>query len=165
MWILDCYSKRGRIYLWLKDKRVKKVHFDYPDHFYLFLPDPSLHVEMLSALESLYSVEECEIRTIYGSLKGLKVHAGREVAEKIEIQARDAKLFNVDVRPEQKWMAEKGVFPCSNGESRFDPDFEIPLSVVRAEIKGNFFDQKIERIFFNGKELSGSENWIVKDFR
>lgn len=164
MWILDCYSKRGRIYLWLKDKGVKRVHFDYPDYFYLFLPDPSLHVEMLSALESLYSVEECEIRTIYGSLKGLKVHAGREVAEKIEIQARDAKLFNVDVRPEQKWMAEKGVFPCSNGESRFDPDFEIPLSVVRAEIKGNFFDQKIERIFFNGKELSGSENWIVKDF-
>ncbi|MEM2726986.1 MAG: type B DNA-directed DNA polymerase [Archaeoglobaceae archaeon] len=163
MWILDCYSKKGRIFLWLKDKRIKRVYFKFPNYFYLYLPEQSIHTEMLSAIESLYKVEDCEIRTIYGSLKGFKIYAGRDVAEKIEIQAKDAKLFNVDLRPEQKWMADKGVFPCSNGGGRFDLDFELPLSIASVDIKGDFLDPKIEKAEFNGKELKGSENEIVKD--
>lgn len=61
------------------------------------------------------------------------------MAEKIEIQTKyAAELYNVDVRQDQRYLAEKDLFPCGDRDvSRFSPDFEIPLSIMGMEIAGN----------------------------
>jgi hypothetical protein len=60
------------------------------------------------------------------------------VAEKIEVQTRyAAELYNVDVRQDQRYLAEKDLFPCGDrDESRFSPDFENPLSILGMEVAG-----------------------------
>jgi len=65
--------------------------------------------------------------------------ASRKVAEKIEIQTRyAAELYNVDVRQDQRYMAEKDLFPCGDrDESRFSPDFQFPLSILGMEVAGD----------------------------
>ena len=62
---------------------------------------------------------------IFGTFEGHRIYASRKVAEKIEIQTRyAAELYNVDVRQDQRYLAEKDLFPCGErDESRFSPDF------------------------------------------
>lgn len=165
MWILDCYSRGNRVYLWLKNgEKVKRYSLEWENSFYLYLPDPSLHSEMLSALESLYGLEECRFRTIYGEIRGYRIKAGRDVAEKVERQAKDCKLFNVDVRLEQKFMAEKDIFPCSKpNESRFSSEFDIPANCISIEVIGDIFERKIEEAYAGKERIAGRESEIVKD--
>jgi hypothetical protein len=63
----------------------------------------------------------------------------QKIAEKIEIQTRyAAELYNVDVRQDQRYMAEHDIFPCGDrDESRFCPDFEVPLSGPGIEVLGD----------------------------
>ncbi len=169
MWILDCYAKGNKVVLWVKKegRKPRRFEFGVEPYFLLHLPDPPLHAEMLEALEARYEVEECEIRTIYGALDGYRVRAGRKVAERVERQAKDAKLFNVDVRLEQRFAAEKGLIPCSHvldGDSkRFDPDFELPFSVLRVEVKGDVFGPEIREVHVNGRRIEGRETEVVAD--
>ena len=94
---------------------------------------------MIETLESRFKAEECSFRTIYGTLQGYKVHADRNVAEKIEIQTHhQAELYNVDVRQDQRYLAEHDLFPCGDrDESRFSPDFQVPLTSLELQVAGD----------------------------
>ena len=61
------------------------------------------------------------------------------MAEKIEIQARyAAELYNADVKQDQRYLVERDLFPCGErDESRFSPDFEVPLSIMGMEVAGD----------------------------
>ena len=169
MWIFDsCY--RGSVDLWtIEGESVRRTRVACPPSFYLHLPDPTLHWEMIEALESLYKVEECSFRTIYGDLDGYRICADRGVAEKIEKQTKyAAELYNVDVRMDQRYLAERGIFPCGcPGEERFNPDFEHPLGIMELEVYGNpGFDKEISRLEISGcvhERLGGSEKKVLSD--
>ena len=168
MWILDA-RYRGEIELWVKGRNMTRIREKYRPCFYLHLPDPHAHIGMLDALSSKYGAEECDFKTIHGLLNGYRVYAGREVAEAIEKQSHfTAKLYNVDVRTEQRFMAEKKIVPCcSEFESRFDTDFEIPLSTLEIKIPGNpCIDKDVPSIVISDgceKRLEGSERCVLKD--
>jgi hypothetical protein len=87
---------------------------------------------MIEGLKRLHRVEECCFNTIFCKFKGHRIHARRKVAEKIEIQTRySVALCNVDVKQDKRYLAEKDLFPCGDrDESRFSPDFEVPLSTL-----------------------------------
>jgi DNA polymerase I len=136
MWIFDSYQ-RGAVELWDRSRgSPRHLAFRYSPSFYLYLEDPHAHWEMIEALESRFRVEECSFDAVYGSLEGYEIWAGRDVAEKIERQTRlQAQLYNVDLRIDQRYLAEKGLFPCGDVcESRFDPDFDLPLTSFRIEV-------------------------------
>lgn len=135
MWILDS-SWRNGVDLWYRDGSVKCRHHDYDPPFYLYLPDPPAHHEMIDALTERYRAKACTFRTLFGDLDGFSVHAGRAVAEAIEQQTQGAaQLFNVDVRRDQRFMAEQGIFPCGNAnESRYSPDFQYDLCLAEIRI-------------------------------
>jgi DNA polymerase I len=136
MWILDSVY-RGGVDLWYKDGTVKKIRHEYNPPFLLYLPDPHPHHGMIAALESEYHAEECTFRTIFGDRAGYKVFAGRPVAEAIEQQTQyEAQFFNVDVRTDQRFMAERGIVPCctENG-SRFSPDLSCDLYTMEIRIR------------------------------
>ena len=61
------------------------------------------------------------------------------MAEKIEVQTRyAAELYNVDFQQDQRYLAEKDLFPYGDrDESRFSLDFEIPLSLQRMVVAGD----------------------------
>ena len=47
-------------------------------------------------------------------------------------------IHNVDVRQDQRYLAEKDLFPCGDkDESRFSPDFEVPLSILGMKVAGD----------------------------
>ena len=49
-----------------------------------------------------------------------------------------AELYNVDIRQDQRYMAEKDLFPCGDrDESRFSPDFDVPLSTLEIQVAGD----------------------------
>jgi DNA polymerase I len=137
MWILDSCTRQN-IELWDRDGGTRCVQIPKDLSFYLHLPDPHAHREMLEALAVRYPVRECTFLTVQGELAGYRVSAGREVAEAIERQSRQsARLYNVDIRPDQKYLAEHGLFPCGNpGESRFSPDIVHDLRQMQVRIHG-----------------------------
>jgi DNA polymerase, archaea type len=139
MWIVDSAYRNGGIDLWTKDGTITKVHHNYYPPFLLHFNDLPDHHEMINTLEERYGAEECTIHTLFGDLPGYSVYAGRDVAEAIEQQAAfDVQLFNVDVRRDQRFMAEKGIFPCSaENDSRFSPEFSHDLNSVEITIHDN----------------------------
>jgi hypothetical protein len=86
VWITDsCY--RDGVEIWEKtDGSTQRITVPYRPGFYLQLPDPALHRELLDALESDYGATECRFRTVYGPCEGWSVPAGRDVAMAIERQ-------------------------------------------------------------------------------
>lgn len=170
MWILDCQPSRNSVNIWIKKESGKVVlrKFKFENSFLMHFPDKILHFDLIEALETKYRVEECSFRTIYGEMDGYRVYAGRRIAEKVERQCKDVKLFNVDVRSEQKLMAEKRFFPCSHIleslPERFDAEFEIPLKVMEIGVKGDVFRPEIVEMRVNGRVLAGSEKELVRDF-
>jgi DNA polymerase I len=139
VWIVDSAYRDGGIDLWTKDGSVKKVHHDYNPPFSIHFHDPHANHEMIEALEEKYGAEECTIRNIFGTLPGYAVRAGRDIAEAIERQAQyNVELFNVDVRRDQRFMAERGIYPCAGeGDDRFSPEIRHGLSVMEIRIVGN----------------------------
>jgi DNA polymerase, archaea type len=135
VWILDSAGRDG-VDLWYRDGGVKCRHHEYDPPFYLYLPDPSAYHEMIDALGEHYRTEACTFRTLFGDLDGFSIQAGRAVAEAIEQQTQGAaQLFNVDVRRDQRFMAEQGIFPCGEAdETRYSPDFRYDLCQVEIRI-------------------------------
>lgn len=139
MWIIDSAYRNGGVDLWTKEGTVIKVHHEYNPPFFIHFHDPPAHHDMIDALQERYGAEECTIRTIFGNLPGYSVCAGRDVAEAIEQQAQfDVDLFNVDVRRDQRFMAENGFFPCSaENDSRYSPEFLHDLTILEMRVRDN----------------------------
>ena len=170
MWIFDSYH-RGAVELWDRERgSPKPLTFRYQPSFYLYLEDLHAHWEMIEGLESRFKVEECTFDTIYGFRDGYEIWAGRDVALKIEKQTRmQAQLYNVDLRIDQRYLADRGLFPCGGeGESRFDTDFEIPLTSLKIEVNANpqLTRTMTEILVQNGgreRRLNGSERQVMAD--
>jgi len=169
MWIFDSAFRNGGIDLWIKEGAVIKLHHDYHPPFLIHFKDLPAHHEMIDTLEEQYGAEECTIHTLFGDLPGYSVNAGRDVAETIEKQAAfDVQLINVDVRRDQRFMAENGLFPCSTeNDSRFSPEFLHDLNSVEITIHDNpecstiFSD--IEVIHECTERLTGKANNVLAD--
>jgi DNA polymerase I len=135
----------------------------------MHLNDPAAHRDMIEGLESRYKIEECSFRTIYGTLQGYRIFASRKVAEKIEKQTRyEARLYNVDVRQDQAYMAEHDLFPCGErDESRFSPDFTVPLTSLEMQVAGDpSMPNEISCVqILDGRtrRLEGSEQTVISD--
>jgi DNA polymerase, archaea type len=168
MWIFDSYYK-GCVEMWGRERGLTKTSAAYPLSFYMHLKDPPAHREMIEALESRFMAEECSFKTIFGTFQGHRIYAGRNVAEKIEIQTRhQAELYNVDIRQDQRYLAEHDLFPCADrDESRFSPDFDVPLTCLEMQVAGNpAMPGDISRIeILNGRKqrLEGSERQALSD--
>ena len=169
MWILDSALRGGGVDLWHKDGTVQKCHHEYDPPFYLHLKDPDLHHEMIEVLEERYRAEPCTFTTIFGDCEGYRVFAGRPVAEAIEQQTQfAAQLFNVDVRRDQRFMAENGIVPCcADPSDRFSPIFEHGLNCMEIRIRDDpARDQTcsdIEIISERTERLHGQERKVLAD--
>jgi DNA polymerase, archaea type len=139
MVIIDsCFRTGTGIDLWHRDNGMRRECIPVQSQFYLHLPDPHAHREMIDALDNLYPVEICTFRTIFGELPGFRVTAGRDVAEAIEKQSwYSAQLYNVDVRQDQKYLAEHHLACCQGpGDVRFDPACSCDLKTIEITIAG-----------------------------
>jgi DNA polymerase I len=117
VWIFDSYY-RGCVEIWSRERRLNRTSAAYPPSFYMHLKDPHAHWEMFEGLATRYKVEECSFNKIFCTFQGHKIDASRKVAEKIEVQTRyAAELNNVDVRQDQRYLAEKDLFPCGDKTS------------------------------------------------
>ncbi len=168
MWIFDSYYK-GCVHLWGRERCLSRVSVAYPPSFYMHLKDPPAHQDMIAALENRFKIEECSFRTIFGTFQGHRIYASRKVAEKIEIQTRhQAEFYNVDVRQDQRYMAEHDLFPCGDrDESRFSPDFEVPLNSLELQVAGDpSMPREISRVeVLDGhkRRLEGPERQVISD--
>jgi DNA polymerase, archaea type len=169
MWIVDSAYRDGGVDLWTKDGTVSKVHYDYKPPFFVNFHDPPAHHEMIDALAGRYGAEECTIRTIFGNLPGYSVYAGRDVAEAIEQQAQfDVQLFNVDVRRDQRFMAENALFPCGAvNDSRYATEFVHDLSIIEIKINDNpalsSVCSDVEVICGHTERLAGQAHDVLAD--
>jgi DNA polymerase I len=169
MWITDsCY--RDGVEIWEKTGRsTRRITVPYNPGFYLQLPDEALHRELLDALESDYGATESRFRTVYGPCEGWMVPAGRDVAMAIERQTGyAAQLYNVDIRLDQRYLAEQGQVPCcGEGEERFSTDLSLPFRVLELQAQGNPFagDRfcSIRIVHDREEQLCGPEPEVLGD--
>jgi len=165
VWIFDSYY-RGCVELWGRERGLARASIAYPPSFYMHLKDPPAHREMIEALEARFRAEECRFRTIFGTFEGHRIYAGRQVAEKIEKQTcYQVELYNVDVRQDQRYMAEQDLFPCGDrDESRFSPDFQVPLSQMELQVQGDPYQpREITAVSAGRRQLHGPESQVLSD--
>jgi len=138
--ILDsCRTKQG-ISLWnITDGNLEIVHHNQSPSFLVHFKEPHLHQDIIEDLHATYGISECSFRSIYEDYSGYKVEAGREVAEEIEKQTNyNVSLFNVDIRPEQRFAAEHSIVPGGvTGMDRFNPVHEFPGTTMEITFSEN----------------------------
>jgi len=168
VWIFDSHY-RGCVELWGKEHGLTKISVDYPLSFYLHFKDLHSHWELIEGLQSRHRVKECRFRTVFGWLQGYRVYADRSVADRIEKETGlAAELYNVDLRQDQRYLAENDLFPCGwQHESRFNPDFQASLSQIEVEVRGDpYRDKAISCVGVRAgriRKLEGSEKVVVSD--
>jgi DNA polymerase I len=170
MWVLDTAYHNG-VDLWCRDKSgaVTRTHHAYDPPFYLHLPDPAAHHEMIGVLEEHFRAEPCMFRTIFGKLEGFSVQGDRRIAEQIEQQSQfGARLFNVDVRRDHRFMAEQGIFPCGDDPaSRFSPDFSYDLRRMEIRIHDDPARSQVctdvELVSDRTERLQGPGGTVIED--
>jgi len=139
MWILDSWCGKGGAGFCDAGQGRRITREDYSPPFYVAFSDPARQWELIEGLSGHCRVEECTFATIFGDVDGYAVWAGRQVAGAIERQSRqDTELYNVDLRCDQRWMAERRISPCTPPDvSRFSPEFAQDLRVVCIAAHGN----------------------------
>jgi len=137
VWILDTTVERDRVVLWGPGGTVEYRHC--PPSFLLTLPEPFRHWDLVAALEDSFEVEPVMVRTIHGEEEGWRVGAGRDVAAAVLRQTRyAARCYNVDVRRDQRYLAENGLLTCTGpGESRFSFWLDQDLTVLELTVDGD----------------------------
>ena len=138
--LLDISRTKEGLTLWeIRQGTLKLTHQDQRHSFLVSFPDPHLYYSLIEGLESVFPMQECTIRSIYGEEDGFSIEAGREVAEQIEQQTRfQARLYNVDIRPEQRFCAESGTAPGGwQGVDRLLPDHDISLVTMQISCQAN----------------------------
>jgi len=171
MWITDtCYRDAVEIWELTRDGSTRHRTIPCTPSFYLHLADPASHWELLEALESAYRAEECTFRTVHGECDGYFVPAGQEVATAIERQTGfAAELYNVDLRPDQRYLAAQGRVPCCDEEeSRFSPGLpSLPFRTIEVHIAGIPFRKdpvrSIEVVHERREHLTGEEPEVLAD--
>ena len=138
--ILDtCRSKDG-VTIWeIRNGSLAVTHHRLHPSFLASFPDPHLHYSLIEGLESEFKVRECTFRSIYREYEGYSIEANREIAEQIEKQTRyQVHLFNVDIRPEQRFAAENKVVPGGwIGIDRFIPEHDPPVTMMEISCSEN----------------------------
>jgi len=169
MWILDSAYRDGGIDLWSKDGTVTKIHHPYDPPFFVHFHDPHAHYGMIEALEEHCGAGECTIRTVFGDLSGYSIQGSRDIAEAIEKQAQyNVQLFNVDVRRDQRFMAEHDLFPCGeSADCRFSPVVSHNLNVIEIRVHGDpalsSTCDEIDVIHERTEHLTGPEETVLSD--
>jgi DNA polymerase I len=172
--ILDTCRCQDGISVWeIRDGVLTVSHHQQKSSFLVSFPDPHLNYSLIEDLESSYPMQECSFRSIYREFDGFLIEAGRDVAEQIEQQTRyQADLYNVDIRPEQRYSAENNSVPGGwRGGDRFIPEHDPPVVMMeitcsenphRSEHSGTITVRDLagdRRPFF----LSGSERQNIDD--
>ncbi|PWR74943.1 type B DNA-directed DNA polymerase [Methanospirillum stamsii] len=138
--ILDICRTKDGVDTWeIQENQIICTHHRLSPEFFFSLPDPHQYYQLLDGLESAYEVTPETIRTIYGTEEGFRVQAGRDVALKIEEQTQyQARLFNVDIRPEQMLCARTEMIPGGwTDVDRFSPDHDLDLAIVEISCSEN----------------------------
>lgn len=170
MWITDTCYRDGTVEIWERGEAGAGTHHrtvDYSPPFCLHLPDPHSHWELIDALAASYRVDECTFNTIYGGLEGWRIYAGRDVADAIERQTRfSARIYNADLRADQRYMAEQGLVPCAHEtDMRFSTDFSMPFRVMEVTVRDNPFGRgpvSCMDVICEGQDrLEGSEKAVI----
>ncbi|MDH7509187.1 MAG: type B DNA-directed DNA polymerase [Methanomassiliicoccales archaeon] len=167
MWVFD--SSYGRsVELWIKDGGTRKICEGYSPPFFVHFKDKHSALDLIEGLASRYKVEECRFKTIYGVLEGYAIHAPMTVAELIEKQTKyDAELFNVDVRRDHRFLAERNLSMCTSAkESKYSLDFDVPLEILTMRVEGDIQTSEIRSIKLQGDGktvISGNEKRVLSD--
>ena len=77
--IIDSRPKSGGVESWWMsddDGAVRREWQPYSPPFFMHLPDPPAHRELVEALEEGYGAKECRFRNVYGELDGYSITAG-----------------------------------------------------------------------------------------
>ena len=136
-WILDTSIERDRVALWGPGGAIERA--PCPPSFLLTLADPVRHWELVEALDAEFGAEPVTVRTIGGEGPGWKIGSGRETAAAVLRQAVfGAQCFNVDVRRDQRYLAEHALMPCTRpGEERFSTALGQDLVVMDLALDGD----------------------------
>ena len=190
-WIIDCYPDYGTdtMVLWVRGTdRAERMVFDYRPDIYVWAPREELR-SIPGKLERIGLTDS--------SMERRRLWLGERERDVVRIgvprysQIRDLaltldrwgghhryRLFNVDLRLEQRFLLEKGIFPMGltdmdsmrTLDSPWRHDYPLPqfrealLDIeVRAENGIPTFDDPMERVRVNDATLEGPEDGILED--
>jgi len=190
-WIVDCYPDHGNnsMVLWVREAKVaRRMEVDYRPDIYIWapreeirsfpqklerigFPDSSLERKRLWMGEREREVVRVSV-PIYSRMRDLATTVDRWGGH------QRYRLFNVDLRLEQRFLLERGVFPMGlmdlermvplDSPWRHDyplPMFREAILDIRVRAKNGIptFDDPLESVSVNEMVLDGPEEGVLED--
>ncbi|HUV24049.1 MAG TPA: DNA polymerase domain-containing protein [Methanomassiliicoccales archaeon] len=190
-WIIDCHPDYGlnSMVMWVRTaERAERLVHDYRPDIYVWAPAGEMQslpgrLEMIGFPDT--SIERRRLWLGEREREALRVGVPRysdvqDLARTIDSWGHYGRyrLFNVDLRLEQRFLLEKGLFPLALTDmdnlraldSPWRHDYPLPqfrealLDIaVRAENGIPTFDDRLESVTVNDIELNGPEDHILEE--
>lgn len=191
MIFIDCYAKANSIILWLKDgKKNIMLEDSFAPRLYVICRGMNGLSKMLYAKgilsrvvrkNSFYRENVMALEIMPGFLS---YHSCIAIINKLT--GYTAEIYNADIKLEEYYMFEKGIYPLAKVEVRSegnkimsikaidspeDIDYEIPkfcIANLQVLTEDNLFkglDTKIKSISLNGTIIRGTEKYILEEFK
>jgi DNA polymerase, archaea type len=188
---IDCYQKKDKIILWVKsddhdlrleDSFVPKIYVKADNLNILRRRLHSKGIRSRFVKKNSFSGTSVWVLEISAWMTSL-----RKVIRIIEqLEKYDAEIYNADIKPEEYYMFERGLFPLAKVEFESsgckissikafdeaeDTQYEIPdFRVARIKLRTGEnlfkgFDTKIRSILFNKDIIQGTEKQMLLDFK
>ena len=170
MWLMDAYRKKDKVVLWIKtpDDDLRLEH-PYTTTFFAepsaeaFLEKKGIRFDRIRRKDYLNNrIEVLRIRVS-------ELSSFERIVRVVEQGTRyRVALYDADIKPEQRFLYEKGLRPCARIALRNDrlfpveDDTSIPLKSLEIELRAR--EGAIERIIIDGKSITGAEEQILKSF-
>ncbi|MGM5488831.1 MAG: DNA polymerase domain-containing protein [Nanobdellota archaeon] len=162
MWLMDAYRKDESIVLWLKgENHLRK---EYPFKAFIYAdPAAAPYLETFTAMKKqTYLREEIDVLKVPIPLSTFESSV-RRIEQKTRYRVP---LYNADITPEQMFLYQHDLRPCGKVILDEKPhpmkdESPVPLTTLDLALTGT---EQIERISFNGTELTGTEKDILTRF-
>lgn len=144
-WLFDISHENDGLCLWVKQGGfVKQYHKEYKNSFFMCLPEGFDSSGLMTDAEADKLAKKETFRTIYGECRGWRIHSDKNFALELEKKTRYyAEFYNLDVRIEQKYLAENNLSLCKNvDEETFSADSKSPLTEITVAVAGKPYSNK-----------------------
>jgi len=173
MWFMDAYRAKDKIVLWIKTKdghlRIEKP---FQSKIYLE-PDPRIppflrkyNIKHRTVTKTTYIREKKEvIEVLIPSVSQFET-----TIRWIERKCRHRlPIFNADITPEQMFIYEHDLLPCSPVQIEGNNIKTLPqdppsLEKIHLRVHTKSLEKEIEKIEINNEEITGKEKDILKTF-
>ncbi|MBP9853778.1 MAG: hypothetical protein KBD53_02790 [Candidatus Omnitrophica bacterium] len=177
-YLIDAYRLQNNIALWIKTLDGDNIRMIYPYEVSIYADMEAIshlnhhHISFKIVQKKTYLETKSVLEIKIPSIDQFE----RTISMLERITRHTIRLYNADIKPEQMFLYQHDLYPfrlihfnddnvCSLNIDEKEPSFrQLTLEILPNMSSMHEFDFPVRRILFNGTEIKGTEETILRQF-